>query len=66
MPGLINLYVHLPADSKPKNKPTDPQKKVKMITSNALLRKVGISLCENYARTQLMSGVTTIRMVGGL
>ncbi len=66
MPGLINLHVHLPADGKPKNKPTDPQKKVKMITSNALLRKVGISLCENYARTQLMSGVTTIRTVGGV
>lgn len=66
MPGLINLHVHLPADGKPKNKPTDPQKKVKMITSNALLRKVGITLCESYARTQLMSGVTTIRTVGGV
>lgn len=66
MPGLINLHVHLPADGRPKNKPTDPQKKVKMITSNALLRKVGITLCESYARTQLMSGVTTIRTVGGV
>lgn len=66
MPGLINLHVHLPADGKPKNKPTNPEKKVKMITSNALLRKLGISLCESYARTQLMSGVTTIRTVGGV
>jgi imidazolonepropionase-like amidohydrolase len=66
MPGLINLHVHLPADGKPKNKPTDPRKMVKLITSNALLCKVGIALCEKYARTQLMSGVTTIRTVGGV
>lgn len=34
--------------------------------SNPLTRKIGMKLCENYAKTELMSGVTTIRTVGGL
>lgn len=66
MPGLINLHVHLPANGKPKTKASDPVKTVKTMTSNALMRKILQSLCESYARTQLMSGVTTIRTVGGV
>ena len=66
MPGLINLHVHLPASGKPKDKPTDPVKLVKLMTSNALLRKIALKICQNFAKTQLMSGVTTIRTVGGI
>lgn len=66
MPGLINLHVHLPASGKPKKKASDPKKLVKLMTSNALLRTVMIRLCERYAKTELMSGVTTIRTVGGV
>lgn len=66
MPGLINLHVHLPASGKPKKKQQDPVKLVKLITSNAVLRKIGISICKGAAKTQLMSGVTTIRTVGGV
>ena len=66
LPGLINLHVHLPASGKPKKKPSDPKKLVKLITSNGLMRRVGIRLCEGYARTELLSGVTTIRTVGGV
>ncbi len=66
MPGLINLHVHLPAGGKPKKKASDPKKLVKLMTSNRLLRSIMIRLCEGYAKTELMSGVTTIRTVGGV
>lgn len=66
LPGLINLHVHLPTSGKPKKKPSDPKKLVKLITSNGLMRRVGVKLCESYARTELLSGVTTVRTVGGV
>ena len=66
LPGLINLHVHLPASGKPKKKASDPKKLVKLITANALTRRIGVKLCEGYAKTELLSGVTTIRTVGGL
>lgn len=66
MPGLINLHVHLPASGKPKKKQQDNVKTVRLMTSNALMRKIVRSMCAGYARTQLMSGVTTIRTVGGV
>ena len=66
LPGLINLHVHLPASGKPKKKPSDPKKLVNLITSNGLMRRVGVKLCESYARTELLSGVTTVRTVGGV
>lgn len=66
LPGLINLHVHLPASGKPRKKPSDPKKLVKLITSNALMRKVGLKICEKFARTELLSGVTSIRTVGGV
>ena len=66
LPGLINLHVHLPASGKPKKKPSDPKKLVKLITSTGLMRRVGVKLCESYARTELLSGVTTVRTVGGV
>ena len=66
MPGLINMHVHLPATGKPEKKPKDTKKTVKMITSNSLMRKIGINMCKGYAETELYSGVTTIRTVGGV
>lgn len=66
LPGLINMHVHLPASGKPRKKPSDPKKLVKLITSCALMRRMGIRLCEGYAKTELLSGVTTIRTVGGV
>ena len=66
LPGLINLHVHLPTSGKPKKKPSDPKKLVKLITSNGLMRRIGVKMCEGYARTELLSGVTTIRTVGGV
>ena len=66
LPGLINMHVHLPASGKPKKKASDPKKLVKLITSCALTNKVGLNLCEGFAKTELLSGVTTIRTVGGV
>lgn len=66
MPGLINLHVHLPASGKPKKKPTDNKKLVHLITSTALTRKILMMLCAKYAKIELLSGVTTLRTVGGV
>ena len=43
LPGLINLHVHLPASGKPRKKPSDPKKLVKLITSNGLMRRIGVN-----------------------
>ena len=66
MPGLINMHLHLPASGRPKKKEDDNVKKVRLLTGNALFRRIVRSMCERYAKTQLMSGVTTIRTMGGV
>ena len=66
LPGLINMHVHLPASGKPKKKASDPKKLVKLIPSCGLMNKIGVNMCEGYAKTELLSGVTTIRTVGGV
>ena len=66
MPGLINLHLHLPASGRPKKKQADNTKLVKTVTANALMRRVVELVCASNAKTQLMSGVTTIRTVGGI
>ena len=66
MPGLINLHLHLPASGKPKKKESDPKKLVRIMTSNALFRRIIQAVCRSAAQTQLNSGVTTIRTVGGV
>ena len=66
MPGLINLHIHLPAGGKPSNKQSDTRKLVKLVTSNAFTRKIAYLLCAGSVKTQLMSGVTTVRTVGGI
>ena len=66
MPGLINLHVHIPASGKPARKPMDAKKSVKLATSNALTRKYVEHMYKVYCRTELFSGVTTFRSVGGI
>lgn len=66
IPGLINLHVHTPGSGFPKKKQSDSKKLAKLIMSNALLRKVGLGICESAVKTALLSGTTTIRTVGGL
>jgi len=66
MPGLINMHVHIPASGKPKLFQGDVKKVVKLITSNGLLKEIGIRMCAGYAKNELYGGTTTIRAVGGI
>lgn len=66
MPGLINMHVHIPANGKPKKKPSDPRKTVRLVTANKLTRKILESVYKKYVKDELLSGVTTIRTVGGV
>ncbi len=66
MPGLINLHVHLPAGGKPQNKPLKADLLAKLALSNSLMKSFTLKLCHGYAMQGLMSGVTTVRAVGGL
>lgn len=66
MPGLINMHVHLAGNGKPQKKQRDNEKLVKKIMSTALTRAIAYKMVSGFAKTELMSGVTTIRTVGGL
>lgn len=66
MPGLINMHVHLAGNGKPQKKQRDNEKLVKTIMSTALTRSIAYKMVSDFAKTELMSGVTTIRTVGGL
>ena len=66
MPGLINMHVHLAGSGKPQKKQRDNEKLVRTIMGSALTRAVAYNLVCGFAREELMSGVTTIRTVGGL
>lgn len=66
MPGLINMHVHLAGNGKPQKKQRDNEKLVKKIMSNGLTRAIAYKLVCGFAKKELLSGVTTIRTVGGL
>lgn len=66
MPGLINMHVHLAGNGKPQKKQRDNEKLVNKILSTSLTRAVAYNLVSSFAKTELLSGVTTIRTVGGL
>lgn len=66
MPGLINLHVHLPAGGKPQKKPLKATLLSRIALSSAVMRNFTLKMCHSYAMQGLMSGVTTIRTVGGL
>ena len=66
MPGLINMHVHLAGSGKPQKKQRDNEALVKRIMSNGLSRAIAYRMVRSFAQTELMSGVTTVRAVGGL
>mgnify|MGYP000781174765 CR=1 FL=1 len=65
-PGLINLHVHLAGNGKPSAKPRDNAALVRKILSNGLTRAIAYRLVCNYAKLELLGGVTTVRTVGGI
>lgn len=66
MPGLINMHVHLAGNGKPQKKQRDNEKLVKRLMGTALSRAIAYKVVCGFAQTEVMSGVTTIRTVGGL
>lgn len=66
IPGLINLHVHLPGSGMPNDTKKQNKKTVRMLMNHALTKYIVYRMCANYAKVELMSGVTTIRTVGGL
>lgn len=66
MPGLINMHVHLAGNGKPQKKQRDNEKLVSSIMSSGITRAVAYKMVCGFAKDELLSGVTTIRTVGGL
>lgn len=65
LPGLINLHVHLPGSGKPVKEGVDNGERIKKLAKNPIVLIAIKKICEKYAKMELMSGVTTIRTVGG-
>ncbi len=65
-PGLVNLHVHLAGNGTPSAKPRDNATLVRRILSNSLTRAVAYRMVCGFAKQELLSGVTTIRTVGGI
>ena len=66
LPGLINMHVHLAGSGKPQKKQRDNEKLVNTIMSTSLTRAIAYRMVSGFAKDELLSGVTTIRTVGGL
>lgn len=66
MPGLINMHVHLAGNGKPQKKQRNNEKVVKTLMGTALSRAIAYKVVCGFAKDEVMSGVTTIRTVGGL
>lgn len=70
-PGLINMHVHLAAAGKPPRadtgkKPVDYKGLMDRLGKYRLVRRLFYRMAQDYAKTELLGGVTTMRAVGGL
>ena len=66
-PGLINMHVHLPGSGKVGGrKVADLSGLIRFIKSNPLSEEIGMAITASGAKTELFSGVTTLRAVGGV
>lgn len=66
MPGLINMHVHIPGSGKISKETSDTRKVVKLVLSNPITRAYCHTMYNKYAKLNLLSGVTTLRSVGGI
>lgn len=69
MPGLINLHAHIAASGKPpraNSKPVDYKKLFDTLTKVPPVLAGYRAMCASLAKTELLSGVTTLRTVGGI
>ena len=65
LPGVINAHVHLAGSGKPSKKKHDAEY-VNNLLKHKLVTKVVKGMCKNFAKMEMLSGTTTIRLVGGL
>ena len=69
LPGMINLHVHLATSGKPpkaEKKPPNYKLLFQILSKSRLVLAVIKRMTSGYAKTELMSGVTTIRTVAGI
>ena len=66
LPGLINMHVHLAGNGKPQKKQRDNAKLVGRLMFTPISRAAAYGVVAGFAKIEVMSGVTTIRTVGGL
>lgn len=68
MPGLINMHTHLASSGKPlkARSKKDIKKITSLMSSNPLTRRYAMGQFQKNAETELVSGVTTVRSMGGL
>ncbi|MBO4819333.1 MAG: amidohydrolase family protein [Firmicutes bacterium] len=69
LPGLIDLHVHLATSGKPPKrdkKPTNYKRLFELLSKHKIILAVIKKLTADYAKTELLSGVTTIRTVAGI
>jgi len=69
LPGLIDLHVHIAIDGKPpkkEKKPTNYKLLFQVLSRSRVVLNVMKLRAAKYAETELLSGVTTIRTVGGI
>jgi len=66
LPGLINMHVHIMGSGAPMGKRIQTPETIQKILKHSLSKNFIKRMCAKNAQTQLLSGVTTIRTVGGL
>lgn len=66
MPGLINLHCHLPGNGKPQKIDASTADIIQKQLKSPIGRAVMKGMCAASAKTELLSGTTTVRTVGGL
>ena len=69
MPGLVNMHVHLASAGKapkPNAKPVDYKGLMEKLGKYRPVKHLFYKMAKKYAATELKSGVTTLRAVGGL
>lgn len=69
LPGLINAHAHIAASGKPPRanaKPVDYKKLFDTLTKVPPVLAGYRAMCAGLAKTELLSGVTTLRTVGGI
>ena len=66
MPGLVNMHIHLPSEGKASMKQHDNVKLVNMVTKHKLFMDVLQKMLEGFVKTEVLSGCTTVRTVGGV